>query len=303
MYCEPVSSDHASVMMDVEEEGNGTPLLLESEEKKKGTTVGDLSPEVHSEETSGGSGIHDSECVEEEAIPAATPPPHKDLKAPSSFRGPVALIFSKETIPVYDMVSVHNGRYALWASLCASLGVFSSPKRFHVIPPAPASNEELMEFHSSEYVSHIEKHNQNPSGLEFEAHEVYGLTEDCPFFRGLHTYIRYVAGSSLTAANKLLAGYKVAINWAGGRHHARRDLASGFCYVNDIALAILRLLESPRIKRVMYIDIGVYCVGIDFGCFVAFPDFHCLLVYLGGVWVWHTPYLSFFLAFLFYSFR
>ena len=35
----------------------------------------------------------------------------------------------------------------------------------------------------------------------------------------------------------------IAINWAGGLHHAKKAEASGFCYVNDIVLAILELLR------------------------------------------------------------
>ena len=35
----------------------------------------------------------------------------------------------------------------------------------------------------------------------------------------------------------------VAVNWAGGLHHAKKCEASGFCYVNDIVLAILELLK------------------------------------------------------------
>ena len=35
----------------------------------------------------------------------------------------------------------------------------------------------------------------------------------------------------------------IAINWGGGLHHAKKSEASGFCYVNDINLAILELLR------------------------------------------------------------
>ena len=49
---------------------------------------------------------------------------------------------------------------------------------------------------------------------------------------------------------------RVALNWAGGWHHARRDSASGFCYVNDIVLAIHRL--QAAFKRVMYVDLDVH---------------------------------------------
>ena len=48
----------------------------------------------------------------------------------------------------------------------------------------------------------------------------------------------------------------VAINWAGGLHHARMDKSSGFCFVNDIVLGILELLKHHQ--RVMYIDIDLH---------------------------------------------
>ena len=35
----------------------------------------------------------------------------------------------------------------------------------------------------------------------------------------------------------------IAVNWAGGLHHAKKSEASGFCYINDIVLAILELLK------------------------------------------------------------
>lgn len=37
------------------------------------------------------------------------------------------------------------------------------------------------------------------------------------------------------AAEKLNSGAAdIAINWAGGLHHAKKTEASGFCYVNDM---------------------------------------------------------------------
>lgn len=48
----------------------------------------------------------------------------------------------------------------------------------------------------------------------------------------------------------------VAINWAGGLHHAKKSEASGFCYVNDIVLAILELLKYHQ--RVLYVDIDIH---------------------------------------------
>ena len=48
----------------------------------------------------------------------------------------------------------------------------------------------------------------------------------------------------------------IAINWAGGLHHARKFQPSGFCYVNDIVIGILELLKV--FPRVLYIDIDIH---------------------------------------------
>ncbi|KAJ1974034.1 histone deacetylase hos1 [Dimargaris verticillata] len=87
--------------------------------------------------------------------------------------------------------------------------------------------------------------------------ERYGLVDDCPVFPDLPAYSQLVAGGSLVAALCLLRGsHRYAIHWDGGRHHARRAQASGFCYVNDIVLAILALRR--KFDRVLYVDMDVH---------------------------------------------
>jgi histone deacetylase 1/2 len=61
------------------------------------------------------------------------------------------------------------------------------------------------------------------------------------FFRDL---CRLYAGASIQGAVRLNHGLcDTAINWSGGLHHAKKGEASGFCYVNDLVLAILELLK------------------------------------------------------------
>lgn len=72
----------------------------------------------------------------------------------------------------------------------------------------------------------------------------FNCVEDCPIFADIYDFCRMYAGASLAGARKLCAGTTdIAINWSGGLHHAKRGEASGFCYVNDIVLAILELLR------------------------------------------------------------
>jgi acetoin utilization deacetylase AcuC-like enzyme len=72
----------------------------------------------------------------------------------------------------------------------------------------------------------------------------YNCVEDCPIFAGMYDFFRQYTGGSIAGARKLAAGTTdIAINWSGGLHHAKRGEASGFCYINDIVLAILQLLR------------------------------------------------------------
>ncbi|KNC54922.1 histone deacetylase 9 [Thecamonas trahens ATCC 50062] len=81
--------------------------------------------------------------------------------------------------------------------------------------------------------------------------------DDVPVFDGVLDFSLLSSGGSIDGAARLNAGVcDVAINWSGGLHHAKKQAASGFCYMNDIVLAILELLKFN--PRVLYIDIDVH---------------------------------------------
>ena len=50
----------------------------------------------------------------------------------------------------------------------------------------------------------------------------------------------------------------VALNLAGGTHHAFRDRGEGFCVLNDIAIAAAHLLHHGRARQVLIIDLDVH---------------------------------------------
>lgn len=85
----------------------------------------------------------------------------------------------------------------------------------------------------------------------------FNVGDDCPVFDGMYEFCKIYAGGSIAAARKLNnGGADIAVNWSGGLHHAKRLEASGFCYINDIVLAILQLLTHH--PRVLYIDIDIH---------------------------------------------
>lgn len=71
-----------------------------------------------------------------------------------------------------------------------------------------------------------------------------GETSDCPAFPDLFQFCQVSTGGSWDSAILVAENYAdIAINWAGGLHHARKAEASGFCYVNDIVICIVVLLR------------------------------------------------------------
>ena len=87
----------------------------------------------------------------------------------------------------------------------------------------------------------------------------FGIGEqtDCPVFEDMFEFFQAYTGASLDAACTLnREEADICINWSGGLHHAKKAESSGFCYVNDIVLAILELLKKHA--RVLYIDIDIH---------------------------------------------
>ena len=60
------------------------------------------------------------------------------------------------------------------------------------------------------------------------------------------------------AASRLALGEGWSGVLAGGTHHAHRDFGSGFCVLNDIAVAAQTLLDEGLIRKVAVIDLDVH---------------------------------------------
>ncbi|URD88387.1 histone deacetylase [Musa troglodytarum] len=139
--------------------------------------------------------------------------------------------------------------------------------------PFPASAADIRRFHSDDYVDFLASVSPataalasaqaqplaDPASASASSRQLkrFNVGEDCPVFDGLFEFCQASAGGSIGAAVKINRGdADIAINWAGGLHHAKKCEASGFCYVNDIVLGILELLKYHR--RVLYVDIDIH---------------------------------------------
>ena len=121
--------------------------------------------------------------------------------------------------------------------------------------PVPAERIVLKKFHSARYLHALK--NAAESKFDAEALSMGIGTPDCPVFKGMYDGAALAVGGTLVGAKLILSGEAdVAFNPSGGFHHAGPERASGFCYINDVAIACMILAEEG--KRVLYLDVDVH---------------------------------------------
>ncbi|KIW94273.1 histone deacetylase RPD3 [Cladophialophora bantiana CBS 173.52] len=157
----------------------------------------------------------------------------------------------------YAYVSGHPmkpHRIRLAHSLVMNYGLY---KKMEIYRAKPASKYEMTQFHTDEYIDFLAKVTPDNMDSYQKEQQKYNVGDDCPVFDGLFEFCGISAGGSMEGAARLnRQKADIAINWAGGLHHAKKSEASGFCYVNDIVLGIIELLRFH--KRVLYIDTDVH---------------------------------------------
>ncbi|MFX0182881.1 MAG: acetoin utilization protein AcuC [Candidatus Hodarchaeota archaeon] len=139
--------------------------------------------------------------------------------------------------------------------LFKSLKIFEKPQ-IQIFAPHPASESNLSLFHSSEYIKAVKVLAEIGGGARLK----YGLgTGDCPVFPEMHEASCFIVGGALEGVKRIQKGeVQQAFALLGGLHHAFAERAAGFCYYNDVVIAIKYLQQEYGINRVLYIDTDVH---------------------------------------------
>ena len=110
-------------------------------------------------------------------------------------------------------------------------------------------------FHTAKYIELLHLSNQGEFTINMLDFGIGG--SDNPIVVGMLDFALKAAGATYDGAMMLARGEaSIVFNPHGGFHHARSDFAEGFCYVNDIAIAIAALIKQG--KRVAYCDIDAH---------------------------------------------
>ena len=145
-------------------------------------------------------------------------------------------------------------RLRITMDLIETYGLFDSPERPWV-EAREADEQDVRLVHTLEYLEVLRQAN---TGQAPPTSANYGLgSGDNPVFPGLYDWSLLVTGATLECIRQVrYENRRIAFNIAGGLHHALSARASGFCYLNDPAIGIARMVQDGL--RVVYLDLDVH---------------------------------------------
>lgn len=134
-----------------------------------------------------------------------------------------------------------------------------------ILNPVMTTPDILELFHEKDYIRKVRHMSKLGTGFLDQG--------DTPAFVGMFEAVLTVAGTVCDAIDRLINNeYKRAFIPIAGLHHARRNIAAGFCIINDCGIAIEYLRRKHNISRVAYIDIDAHHGDGVFYSFTDDPD-------------------------------
>ncbi len=129
-------------------------------------------------------------------------------------------------------------------------------------PPANASVDDLLLFHTADYIDRVSRMSAEGKGFLDDG--------DTPAMPGIFDAASTVVGTTMAAVDAVMQGdARRAFVPIAGLHHAGRDSAAGFCVFNDCGVAAEYLRAKYGLTRIAYVDIDAHHGD---GVFYGFED-------------------------------
>ena len=172
--------------------------------------------------------------------------PRNLLVAAKLFATMLKIAFSP--IYKYELPPKHRfpmEKYELLPEQLLYEGLITEANFFH---PPPLDEAQILLTHTAEYwqkllAGNLTRKEERAIGFPMSEQLVR---------RGTH-----ISNGTLMCA-RFARQYGVALNVAGGTHHAFADRGEGFCLLNDIAIAARVLLQTGEIGRALVVDLDVH---------------------------------------------
>lgn len=156
-----------------------------------------------------------------------------------------AFVTDRFTLPLTAHHSFPAAKYRLLRERVDASGLLTPGE---LIVPPPATDVQLLRAHDVDYLARA-------AAGHLSAAEVRRI--GLPWSPELIERARHSVGATIEACRAALAD-GVAVNLAGGTHHAFRDHGEGYCVFNDTVVAARTMQAEGRVRRVVVIDLDVH---------------------------------------------
>jgi acetoin utilization deacetylase AcuC-like enzyme len=124
-----------------------------------------------------------------------------------------------------------------------------APGGIELLEPPAASVDDLLRVHEPGYVQRVLDGTLSPTELR---------RIGFPWSPAVPERSRRVSGATIAALCDAIAGDGVAVNLAGGTHHAFADRGGGYCIFNDSVVAARHAQAHGLARRVLVVDLDVH---------------------------------------------
>ena len=116
------------------------------------------------------------------------------------------------------------------------------------LAPEPATDADMLRVHTPEWVNKLKTGTLSYSDI---------MKLEVPYSKELVDAFWLAAGGTILAAQMAVRdGF--GCNLSGGFHHAYPEHGEGFCAINDVAVAVMRMKNDGAVKKAMVIDTDVH---------------------------------------------
>ena len=125
---------------------------------------------------------------------------------------------------------------------------FLKEKGYELIEPDLCSEKDILRIHSADLIEAIKTLGKKHRDL---------LAYDIKIYKNIFYYASLSAGAAIKSMEMCLNGEKTFSLMRPPGHHAGK-IAEGFCFFNNMAIAVAKAIAEKKVKKVTILDIDLH---------------------------------------------
>jgi len=205
-------------------------------------------------------------------VTCVPPKSFRQVKAPREGRAMnrrVAVVYSKHyQINLAGLEKLHSFDIRKYAKIYLKLNTEGLLRAEDVFVPEAVTREQVLRVHSPAFLDSL----GDPKAVARYMEAPLVAAAPAPVVdAAILNAFRHATGGTVLAG-RLALTHGIAINLAGGYHHAKPDAGEGFCVYADMPIAIRDLQADGRIRRALVVDLDVHQGNGTAECFAGDDD-------------------------------